>query len=168
MEILAIAILALFSLTGFIAIFFTTFGTLIILIGSILYSFITGFSVLSPKILLVLLILYLFGEVLEYVFIIIGAKKFGASNAAVAGAIIGAILGAIIGVGFLGIGIILSTFLGLFLGAFSVEFIIQRDLIRSLKAGAGSVLGRVGSIFAKVLIAIAMFILMAASLINSF
>jgi len=168
MEILAITILVLFSLIGFIAIFFSTFGTLIILIGSILYSFITGFTVMSPKILLVLLILYLCGEVLEYIFIIFGAKKFGASNAAIGSAIIGGIIGAILGVSFLSIGLFFGTLLGLFLGAFLVELIIQKDLIRSLKAGAGSVLGRLGSIFTKVLIAIAMFVLIATSLINSF
>lgn len=166
MEILALTILVLFTLVGFIAIFFTTFGTFIILMGSLLYAFITEFSVMSPKILLILLILYLFGEVLEYVFIILGAKKFGASNAAIVGAIIGGIVGAIAGVAFLGIGLFLGTLLGLFLGAFLVEFVIQKDLIRSLKAGAGSVLGRVGSLFAKVLIAIAMFAVMAFSLIK--
>jgi len=164
MEILALAILILFSLIGFVSIFFTTFGTLIILIGSILFSLITGFSVISLKALLVLLTLYLVGEVLEYVFIIAGAKKLGASNAAIAGAIIGGIAGAIVGVGFFGIGIILGTFLGIFLGAFVVELIVQRDLVKSLKAGAGSVLGRVGSIFAKVVIAVVMFVVMINSI----
>ena len=167
MEILALAILILFSLIGFVAIFFTTFGTLIILIGSILYSFITGFSIIGLKMLLVLLTLYLFGEVLEYVFIIVGAKKLGASNTAVAGAIIGGIVGAIFGVMFFGVGIILGTFLGIFLGAFLAELIVQKDVIKSLKAGAGGVLGRVGSIFAKVVIAIIMFIIIVSSIINS-
>ena len=164
MEILALTILVLFSLVGFVAIFFTTFGTLIILMGSLFYAFITEFSVMSPRILLILLILYLFGEVLEYVFIILGAKKFGASNAAIVGAIIGGIVGAIAGVTLMGIGLFWGALFGLFLGAFLVELIIQKDLIRSLKAGAGSVLGRLGSVFAKVLIAIAMFAVMALTL----
>ncbi|KPK98955.1 MAG: hypothetical protein AMJ95_01465 [Omnitrophica WOR_2 bacterium SM23_72] len=164
MEILALTILVLFSLIGFVAIFFTTFGTLIILLGSLFYAFITEFSIMSPKVLFILLILYLFGEVLEYVFIILGAKKFGASNAAIVGAIIGGIVGAIAGVSLMGIGLFWGTIFGLFLGAFLVELIIQKDLIRSLKAGAGSVLGRLGSVFAKVLIAITMFAVMALSL----
>jgi len=153
MEILALVILILFSLIGFAAIFFTTFGTLIIFIGSILYALLTGLSVINIKILLILFTLYLGGEVLEYFFIIAGAKKLGASNAAAAGAIIGGILGAILGAAFFGIGLLLGTFMGIFLGAFLVELIIQRDFIKSLKAGAGSVLGRVGSIVAKVGIA---------------
>ena len=157
MEILALSILIIFSLIGFAAIFFTTFGTLIILIGAVLYAFLTGFTIIGLKALLVLLTLYLCGEVLEYVFIILGAKKFGASNAAAIGAVIGGIAGAIGGAMFFGIGLILGAFLGIFLGAFLVELIIQKDLIKSLKSGAGSVLGRVGSIIAKVAIAAIMF-----------
>lgn len=168
MEILALVILILFSLIGFAAIFFTTFGTLIILAGSILYALLTGFSIISLKTLLVLLTLYVCGEVFEYLFIIIGAKKFGASNSAVVGAVIGGIAGAVLGVGFFGIGIVLGTFLGIFLGAFLVELILQRDLIKSLKAGTGGVLGRIGSIIAKVIIAVIMFAIIASKITHYF
>ena len=164
MEMLALTILILLSLIGFAAIFFTTFGTLIILIGSILYALLTGFSIISMKALLIILTLYLCGEVLEYLFVILGAKKLGASTTAVVGAIIGGIIGAILGVAFLGVGIILGTFLGIFLGAFLVELIIHKDLVKSLKAGAGGVLGRVGSIVAKVIIAIIMFAIMVSAM----
>jgi len=156
MEVFALVILIAFFVVGFIALFFTTFGTFIMLLGAILYALLTNFSIISFKALIVLLILYLFGEVLEYLFIILGAKKLGASNPAIFGALAGGILGAVFGVSFLGLGAILGTILGIFLGAFLVELIIQRSLIKSLKAGAGGVLGRVGSIVAKVLIAIAM------------
>jgi len=125
----------------------------------------TGMEVVSIKYLILLLTLYLCGEVLEYVFIIVGAKKFGASNAAVVGAIIGGLLGAIFGVAFLGIGVILGTFLGIFLGAFLVELFIQKDLVKSLKAGTGGVLGRLGSIVAKLVIAIAMFTIILSQMI---
>ncbi|RKY31318.1 MAG: hypothetical protein DRP74_05105 [Candidatus Omnitrophota bacterium] len=165
METFALTILILSFLIGFIAIFFTTFGTLIILIGALLFAFMTGMEVVSIKYLILLLTLYLCGEVLEYVFIIVGAKKFGASNAAVVGAIIGGLLGAIFGVAFLGIGVILGTFLGIFLGAFLVELFIQKDLVKSLKAGTGGVLGRLGSIVAKLVIAIAMFTIILSQMI---
>lgn len=167
MEVFALTLLLLLSLAGFAAIFFTTFGTFIIFTGTVLYAFLTGFSILGAKTLLVLLTLYLSGEVLEYVFIIIGAKKFGASNAAVLGAIIGGILGGVLGAAFFGIGLILGTFLGIFLGAFLVELVIQKDVVKSLKAGAGGVLGRVGSIVAKVIIAIIMFGIMASNILSN-
>ncbi|MFH1655038.1 MAG: DUF456 domain-containing protein [Candidatus Omnitrophota bacterium] len=157
MEIAALSLLIFFSLLGFAAIFFTTFGTLLILIGSILYAFMTGFEVINFQALIVLCVLYLCGEALEYVFIIAGAKKLGASNWAVAGALIGGILGATIGTLFFGVGIILGTFLGIFLGAFLVEMIVHKDMVKSLKAATGGVLGRVFSIGAKIVIAVLMF-----------
>ncbi|MFQ5952694.1 MAG: DUF456 family protein, partial [Candidatus Omnitrophota bacterium] len=115
-EILALAILAVFSLSGFVAIFFTTFGTLIILIGTVLYALITGFTAITLKTLLILFTLYLIGEVMEYILIITGAKKLGASNAAVAGALIGGILGAIAGAAAFGVGLFAGAILGIFLG----------------------------------------------------
>lgn len=166
MELLALIILAISIIIGFIAIFFTTFGTLIIMIGSLIYAVMTEFSILTIKHLVFLFTLYLFGEVLEYVLIIIGAKKFGASNQAVVGALIGGIIGAILGAGILGVGLILGTFLGIFLGAFIVEWSIHKDTIRSLKAGTGGVLGRLGSIIAKLLIAIVMLSIIVFRVIN--
>jgi len=65
MEMLALSLLILFSVVGFFAIFFTTFGTLIILIGSGLYAVMTEFSVITPKVFVLLLTLYLCGEILE-------------------------------------------------------------------------------------------------------
>lgn len=153
METLALVILSLATVIGFIAIFFTTFGTLIIMLGSVAYAFMMGFEVLTIRDLLILLTLYFCGEVSEYVFIIVGAKKLGASNAAVVGALVGAIIGAVFGTAFFGVGLILGTFLGLFLGAFIVELIIQKDLVKSLKAGTGGVLGRIGATITKVIIA---------------
>lgn len=167
MEILATAILIIFGLAGFAAIFFTTFGTLIILAGSVLYAFMTGFSIVSLKIILILSAFYLLGELLEYALVILGTKKFGATNAAVIGGLAGGILGAILGVMFFGIGIILGTFVGIFLGAFLLELLVKRDVIKSLKAGTGGVLGRIGAIAAKVIIAIIMFAILAFNIIRN-
>jgi len=167
-KIAALAILLIFCAIGFIAVFFTTFGTLIILAGAVIYAALTGFSVLTAKTLIALFILYLIGEIFENAFVIIGAKGAGATNAAVFGAITGGILGAAIGAVFFGIGLIPGTFLGIFLGSFLAELLVKRDVIKSLKAGTGSVLGRAGSIAAKILIAIIMFLIMALNIINSF
>ena len=160
MEVLALVIVTLFSLIGFAAIFFTTFGTLIILIGAILYALLTNFFVITVKTLVILLIFYLAGEALEYISIIFGAKKFGASNKAIVGALIGGILGAILGSAFFGIGLIVGAFAGIFLGAFLVELIARRDVVKSMKAGAGGVIGRIGSIIAKLIIAVVMLFIM--------
>lgn len=160
MEALALAIVTIFSLIGFAAIFFTTFGTLIIFIGAILYALLTNFSTLTVKTLIILLIFYLIGEALEYIFIILGAKKFGASNMAIVGALIGGIIGAIVGSAFFGIGLIVGVFVGIFLGAFLVELIARKDVVKSIKAGTGGVIGRIGSIIAKLIIALVMLFIM--------
>jgi uncharacterized protein YqgC (DUF456 family) len=156
-DTLALMVLVLFSLVGFAAIFFTTFGTFIIMIGVLIYALVTKFNILTIKDLIILIALYLCGEVCEYIFIIIGSKKFGASNKAIVGALIGAIFGAALGTTLFGIGIVPGTFLGIFLGAFLVELVSKKSFIRSFKAGTGGVLGRVGSIIAKVVIAFIMF-----------
>ena len=160
MELAGIWILILFLILGFIGVFFGIFGTFIILASTIVYAISDKFQSINLNFLILLLILYLLGETLEYVMIIIGAKKFGASNKAVVGAVVGGIAGAILGtIGTAGIGLIPATFLGIFLGAFLVEYLIQRDLVKSLKAGAGGVFGRVGAVACKVVIALIMIVL---------
>jgi len=166
METLALVVVTIFSLIGFAAIFFTTFGTLIILIGAILYALLTGFSVITVKTFVILLVLYIIGEIFEYLFIILGAKKFGASNRAIVGALIGGIVGAIVGTAFFGIGLIVGTFAGIFLGAFLVEVVSKKDVVKSIKAGTGGVLGRIGSIVAKVIIAALMLFIMFKRIIT--
>lgn len=167
MEIFPLTLLVLFGIVGFVAIFFTTFGTLIIFLGAALFAFWTKFSIISIGTLVFLLILYLIGEALEYLLVIMGAKKLGSSNVAVVGAIFGGIVGA--GLGFLafGVNVVIGTFLGIFLGAFLVELWIHKDLKKSLKAGAGGVIGRLGCIVAKVILAIAMFIIIGAQILQN-
>ena len=163
-EIIALIILIACSAVGFFAIFFTTFGTLIILIGAVIYAFMTGFSIITLKSLVIILVLYLIGEVFENLSVIFGTKTMGASNCAVVGAIVGGILGATFGAGIFGIGLIPGTFLGIFLGAFLVELVLKRDLIKSLKAGTGGIIGRLGSVVIKVVLALIMFWIMIASI----
>jgi len=149
-------LLALCIIFGFALIFFTTFGTLVILVGACFFAFATNFLVLRFSDVIIILALYFLGEVSEYVFIMIGAKKFGASNWAVVGALLGGILGALFGSVFFGIGIIAGTFLGIFFGAFFAELIVKKDSYQSIKAGLGGVLGRIGSIVLKLMIALCM------------
>lgn len=166
MEFLALFILIISVIVGIIAVFFTTFGTMIVFAGCLVYAAMTGFSVLTLKTIVILFLLYALGEILEYVFIIAGAKKLGASNWAVFGAIAGGIIGAVLGAGVFGIGLIFGTFLGIFLGAFFVELFVQKDLIKSLKAGTGGVIGRVGSIAAKLVIVLIMLAIIVTRIIS--
>jgi uncharacterized protein len=167
-ELIAFVLLLIAGLIGLVAIFFTTFGTFIIILGSFVYSLLTGFNILGIKPFILLLILYLFGEMLEYVLLIVGTKRVGGSNAAVVGALLGGIAGAILGTAVLGVGIIIGTFLGIFVGAFSGELLLGRGVVKSLKAGAGSVVGRGASIAAKVFIALIMFAIIGYNIGNHY
>lgn len=163
MEAIAIAGLIIFYLVllfGIVSIFFGIFGTLIIFLDALVYGLLTNFERVGFKGLLILLCLYMVGELLEYVFIVIGAKRFGASTKAIIGALVGGVIGAIVGTTALPIiGTAMGAFLGVFLGAFVVELATKRKVVASLKAGAGSFLGRAGAICAKFVIAIAMVVI---------
>jgi uncharacterized protein len=161
MEYFALGLLILVAIAGFAAIFFTTFGTFIILLGAIAYGFLTNFTLVSGRTLAIVAGLYVIGEVLEYVFVVFGVKKAGASHWAILGALVGGAAGAIFGFPLLGVGLFGGMIVGIFLGAFLVELIIHRDLFKSVRAGAGGVIGRLGSIVTKVFIAIAMVTVLA-------
>ena len=159
METLGAIIFIIFLIAGLVSLFFNLPGTLIILVGALIYGFLTDFAEITVKILVLLTIFYLVGELLEYILVIVGARKFGASRKAAGGAIWGGILGAILGMLAGGLGVVLGTFLGIFLGAFLVEIIAGKDLSQSLKAGVGSLFGRVSATVLKVIIALVMLIL---------
>ncbi|MDP3921402.1 MAG: DUF456 domain-containing protein [Candidatus Omnitrophota bacterium] len=168
MEYAAFAVLILFSLIGFFGIFFTSFGTFFILMGALAFAFMTDFAIFDVITLSLIAVLYAVGEVLEYVAVVIGAKKLGASNGAVVGAIIGGIVGAGVGALFFGIGAIPGTFLGIFLGAVLVELLVRKDLGQAIKAGVGGLIGRIGSIFAKLLIAVCIYLIMGYRIVEFF
>lgn len=161
MDLLAHIILILLCLAGLVSVFFSGPGTLLVLLGGVFFALMTRFSVFDLWTLIILLALYLLGEVMEYAAMVIGAKRLGASNAAVAGAIAGGILGAVLGSGCWVVGIIPGTLLGIFFGASALEWIVKRDWKQSLKAGVGGLVGRVGSVAAKAVVVICMFVVMA-------
>lgn len=156
MELAALIVFLIFSILAFILIALTNNGTSLIFIGAFIYAMMTGLAVVDLPALIILFVLFVLGEVLEFVCVICLGKKFGASKQAIIAMIIGGVLGAMLGAPFLGIGAFAGTFLGIFLGAFLVEIVYKRDFKKSLKASLGGVLGRVISMGLKFLIAIAM------------
>ena len=156
MELVGLILLGALCFAGFVLIFFNTSGTALILLGAFVYAIITGFSIISIQTLLILTGLFIAGEILDYVFVMLGAKKFGASNRAVLGAFLGGITGAFAGLFFFGIGVIPGTFAGIFLGAFLFEYLGNSSFQQSLRSGTGSLIGAVASIFIKSILALAM------------
>lgn len=146
----------------FIGLFVTAiglFGNVIIFGAALLYAFLTGFYPLGIRELLVIGILYGVGELLEYVFTILGVKWLGASRISGWMAIIGTVIGAIYGGTLIwGIGVVVGGFLGAILGAFITELIVKGKPGLALRAGIGAFVGKVGAVFVKLVIAVIMIV----------
>lgn len=163
MSPLEIAGLTIFILILFIGIFSIIFGlpgTVIILIDVIIYSLITGFEKIGWKIIIVLIIISLFAESTDFMLGSAGAKKFGSSKKGIVASLIGGIAGAILMTPFLlGLGAVIGAFLGGFAGTFLVELIEQKKLKPAVRAGYGTLLGRIAGVFAKSFFALVMIII---------
>jgi len=84
--------LTLFILILFAGIFSTLFGipgTIIILLDVILYAMITGFEKIGIKLIIVLIVLSVLAEAIDFALGMMGAAKFGASPKGVWASVIG-------------------------------------------------------------------------------
>lgn len=124
-------------------------GTTIILAGAVIHRMMLGaeksigWTTLG---LLVLLTLATYG--LDFLGSYFGAKYFGATKWGTFGAIIGALIGLFFG--------IIGLFAGPVIGAIAGEFIAGKKMIAAGKAGWGSLLGNLGGMIGKLIIALAM------------
>ena len=105
--------------------------------------------------LLLILVILLLAEVIEFVGGMIGARQFGASKSASWAAIAGAIIGGIIGIppitmAVLGIDHIFCAVLGAFIAAWGVELLKQKPMGEATKAATGAALGRGVGILSKI------------------
>lgn len=163
MEYLVFFIFLLVAVIGLISIILGFPGNFIILADSLFYGWYGDFKSISFQVLIVLALLALFGEVIEFLLGIIGSKRHKSSNIAIIGSIVGGIIGAILGAPFLfGVGALLGAFIGVFVGAFLVELFKTKHINQSIKSGWGAFIGRVGGTITKgiigfVMISITMF-----------
>lgn len=168
MEIFLLVLFFLFSIAGIFSHFFGLPGNWVILIVSFLLAWAGDFDKIQPNTLIILLLLTLFGEVIEFVLGIVGAKKYKASNKAIAGSIIFGIIGAVMGAPFfLGIGSIIGAFAGAFAGAVIVELFQGKSINNAVNSGWGTFLGRVGGSFAKIFLGIVMVVITVSSYFNN-
>ncbi len=144
-------------LAGLVWSLFSGMGTLLIFLGAVFIGLATDFQAINITVLAILLSLFLAGELLEYLLVLIGARSFGATRKAAWGSLAGGLIGLGLGLfGTFGIGLIPLTILGIFLGGFCVELMDQRGVKQAIKSGAGGIDGRLGAIVIKVLITSAM------------
>ena len=120
MEYFLLFLFLLVSLTALFSHVFGLPGNFIILGAALLFGWAGSFEEISARILLILLGIALFGELIEFLLGIFGAKKYKSSNKAVAASIVFGIIGGILGVPFFfGIGAVIGAFLDAFLVAFA-------------------------------------------------
>ncbi len=144
----AIAVLAGIALNVF-----GLFGNWVILGAVIIAWLVSGFYYFSIWSILVLFVMAAIGEQLEALAAGYGASKFGGSRgtmiASIAGAIAGAMFGAPFGFVF---GSLAGGFAGAFIGAILYELIQEQKGYReAVWSGVGAAVGKLGGVFAKLL-----------------
>ena len=140
--------------------FFSIPGNLLIAVNTFIYGIITDFAQYSFTFVLTLFAIFLLVEFLEYVLIIVSARKYGASKWGITGSVIGGIGGAISGAFITPVlGAIIGSIIGVFVGATILEFIKSYNVKESLLSGVGAFVGKLGGLSVKMCGAVTMIIM---------
>jgi uncharacterized protein len=124
-------------------------GTTIILAGAVIHRVMLGpEKSIGWRSIVVLILLTLATYALDFVSGYFGAKYFGATKWGMFGAVIGAIIGILFGI----VGLLIGPVIGAIVG----EFIAGKRMIDAGRAGWGSLLGNLGGMVGKLVIALAM------------
>lgn len=150
---IALVFFALFALAGIVLTIAGIGGTFLVLAGALIYNLITWSMTISSTALLWLLGLAVLGEVLEWIFTLIGFKA-GVSKCGIIGTVIGAIIGAMLLSVIPIIGTIIGFFLGAIVGAFIGEYLHTRHAKKAWKAAKAAFLGRVLVSLSKFILAV--------------
>ncbi len=127
-------------------------GTTVILFAAVLHRIMLGpaksigWSTIGALVLLALI-----SYALDFASSYWGARRFGASKWGMLGAAAGAIIGIFFG--------IIGLFIGPVIGAIAGEFVAGKKMIAAGRAGWGSLVGTLGGMIAKLIIALAMIII---------
>jgi uncharacterized protein YqgC (DUF456 family) len=124
-------------------------GTTIILAAAIIHRLVLGAEKsIGWKTIVALVLLTLLSYVFDFLGSYFGAKYFGATKWGAVGAILGALVGLFLG--------LIGLFVGPVIGAIAGEVIAGKRMIDAGRAGWGSLLGNLGAMIAKLIIALAM------------
>jgi len=124
-------------------------GTTIILAGAVIHRIMLGpEKSIGWHGIVVLVLLTLATYALDFLSGYLGAKYFGATKWGMFGAALGAIIGILFGI----IGLLVGPVIGAIVG----EFIAGKRMIDAGRAGWGSLLGNLGGMVGKLVIALAM------------
>ena len=163
-DYIIMALFLVLSLSGLVSLVFGLPGNFIILGASVLYGWYGGFREITVRVIIILVVLALAGELIEFLLGILGAKKYESSNRAVVGSIVFGIMGGIMGAPFFfGIGAVI----GAFAGAILMELTQGKKMDDAIKSGWGAFLGRVAGTISKGAVGIAMIAITVTAVLNN-
>jgi uncharacterized protein YqgC (DUF456 family) len=153
-------IFAVVIFASMISNFFGAPGNLLIAVNSFVYGIITDYTDYGFGFVLSLFLIMLLLEAMEYLLIVLTARKYGASKWGITGSIVGGIGGAISGAFVTPIlGAIIGSIIGVFVGATTLEFFKSYRLREALLSGVGAFLGKLGGLSIKTCGAVTMIIM---------
>jgi len=124
-------------------------GTTIILAAAVIHRIMLGpEKSIGWVTIIILVLLTLVSYVFDFVGSYFGSKYFGATKWGAFGAILGALIGLLFGV--------IGLFAGPVIGAVAGEFIAGKRMIDAGRAGWGSLLGNLGAMIGRLVIALVM------------
>jgi uncharacterized protein len=136
-------------------------GTTIILAAAVIHRLMLGpEKSISWKLIAVLIALTVASYVFDFLGSYFGAKYFGATKWGALGAIAGALVGLFFGIP--------GLFVGPLIGAITGEFVAGKKMIDAGRAGWGSLLGNLGAIIGKLIIALVMIVIFLVSVPSPF
>lgn len=163
------ALLVLMSLVAVLLNIVSFPGNVVPLVVALGYYFFGESGVVSGRVLLLAVGLFVSGELVEQVSSLFGARLFGASRAGMLGALVGGVIGALLGTAVLPlVGTVLGVFLGCFVFAVVFELLFAgKGLACSLAAGLGALVGKVLALAFKYAVGFALVALLVTRLSQS-
>lgn len=161
LEIAIYTVAVIMSLVGLILTLVSIPGVWLIYLSTVLVAVLNRFQDLTPTVLIVLFLISLISTFTDDIVRVLGVKALGGSIWGMIGAIVGGV------VGFL-IGNVVGIILGPLIGAFLLEYTLGKKSFKdSLKAGIGSFVGMLLTIFLKTGVNVAMIIYVVSRVISN-
>ena len=149
--------LALLSVLGVLLTVVRLPGTWLILIAALVYSWHFDWSRPPWPFLVVLAVLAVVGEIVEFFSSAVTARRVGASGRTALCATVGGVVGMFVfSVPLPVIGTIIGGLLGCFVGAVIAEVTVRRDPVHGAKVGLFAALGQILGMIGKMMIALVM------------
>src|SRR5438094_4841795 len=155
-DVLAVLVLTACSIVGLLMIPFGLPGLWVMVLGFLVFGWLTQFRSESVATIGIALALAFAGEVVETWLGFRFARRYGGSRRAGWGALLGGLVGAVVGVPVPVVGSVIGAILGCFAGATIFEYATTRTAGTAVRAGWGALLGRVAASAAKVGLGIVM------------